>query len=252
MIKWASDMKITQSIYTTIYVIAFICDILFYYWYGKKHRVSGIKSVILLAWAYPLTLGWIYIQYWIASGFQSFGGKNLVRGMIYIPLIAYPLARKIKFSWSLESDLLAPAPCVAQGISHFGCMFTGCCCGYPWKYGIYNETYCDYRFPIQLVEALTSLIIVAVLVLREKRHGYRPDGYAYPLMSVMFGSTRFLYEFWRDNEKVMFGCSTLSFHALLMAVVGLIWIIILKVKEHRIPIQENTVSTGQKRKANVR
>ena len=39
-------------------------------------------------------------------------------------------------------------------------------------------------------------------------------------MLMLFGGTRFFLEFLRDNEKVLWGCSALAFHALLMLFVG--------------------------------
>ena len=85
----------------------------------------------------------------------------------------------------------------------------------------------DIRFPIQPIEALTAVAIVVFLFVRSKKKQYEPDGYEYPLMLVLFGSTRFLFEFLRDNDKMFWGISNLAIHALFMFVVGLIWIIIL-------------------------
>ena len=99
-------------------------------------------------------------------------------------------------------------------------------------WGIYNPLYKDIRFPIQPIEALTAVAIVVFLFLRAKRRNYVPDGFEYPLMLVLFGSTRFIFEFFRDNTKMILGCSNLAFHALFMFVVGVIWIAIAKKKQN--------------------
>ena len=65
---------------------------------------------------------------------------------------------------------------------------------------------------------------------RAKKRNYVPDGLEYPVMLVLFGSTRFLFEFLRDNEKMFWGISNLAIHALFMFVVGIIWIIVAKKK----------------------
>jgi prolipoprotein diacylglyceryltransferase len=52
-------------------------------------------------------------------------------------------------------------------------------------------------------------------------------------MLVLFGSSRFCFEFLRDNEKLLFGCSNLAFHALFMFVVGVLWLVLLKKKSKR-------------------
>jgi prolipoprotein diacylglyceryltransferase len=57
-------------------------------------------------------------------------------------------------------------------------------------------------------------------------------------MLVLFGSTRFLFEFLRDNEKMFWGISNLAIHALFMFVVGVIWIVIQKTKPNKAPTPE--------------
>ena len=99
--------------------------------------------------------------------------------------------------------------------------------------GIYNPFYQDYRFPIQPIEALAAIAIVVYLFWRAKRRNYIPDGLEYPIMLILFGSTRFVFEFFRDNYKMIWGISNLAFHALFMFVVGVIWIIVVKVREKK-------------------
>ena len=40
-------------------------------------------------------------------------------------------------------------------------------------------------------------------------------------MLILFGSTRFILEFFRDNNKVFLGLSDLALHALFMTIVGI-------------------------------
>ena len=61
-----------------------------------------------------------------------------------------------------------------------------------------------------------------------KKRNYEPDGLAYPLMLMLFGYSRFLLEFLRDNQKVVFGVSTLAIHALFMALVGTVVYVTIK------------------------
>lgn len=128
-------------------------------------------------------------------------------------------------------SLLSFGPLLVHGISHFGCIFFGCCSGYPCSFGIYNPFYKDIRFPIQPIEAITAVAIVAYLFYRAKKRSFVPDGLEYPIMLVLFGSTRFIFEFFRYGEKLIFGCSNLAFHALFMFVVGAIWIAAVKRKK---------------------
>jgi prolipoprotein diacylglyceryltransferase len=102
-------------------------------------------------------------------------------------------------------------------------MFQGCCHGYPWEYGIYNHQLGYKTFPIQPIEALVAVGIVLFIWLREKKKGFKVDGEAYPLMLILFGYSRFFLEFARDNEKLIWGISSLAIHALIMGIVGTVW-----------------------------
>ena len=78
-------------------------------------------------------------------------------------------------------------------------------------------------FPIQPIEAIVAVAIVLFTWLREKRSGFAVTGEHYPLMLILFGYSRFLLEFARDNEKVFLGISNLAIHALIMGIVGTAW-----------------------------
>jgi prolipoprotein diacylglyceryltransferase len=173
----------------------------------------------------------MFIMFWMESGFSTWGGNNIVRIFVYVPLIGMPVAKLLKIETKKTLSFLSFAPLLVHGVSHFGCIFFGCCSGYPCSFGIYNAFYQDYRFPIQPIEALAAVAIVIYLFYRAKKKNYIPDGKEYPLMLVLFGSSRFLFEFLRNNEKMFWGISNLAIHALFMFVVGVIWLIILRQRQ---------------------
>ncbi len=221
------------SLYYFFHVLGFATVAAFNVWYGKKYGISWHKALIFTAIVYSLTYLWIHVQFWIETGFKIWGGQNIVRGFVYVPLIAYPIARLMRMQWRKTCDFIAPCVCIAQGVSHVGCIFPGCCHGYPWQWGIYNNSLGVRTFPVQLLEAATAWIIVFVIVYRAYEKKYASDGVSYPLMLFLFGSTRFLWEFMRDNDKIFLGCSSLSFHALFMAAVGGAFLLILSCREKR-------------------
>ena len=210
-------------LYYGFHVMGFVFVFLFNAWYGRRRNIPIWKSTVTTIIVYSVTYVWIYILYWFESGFKNFGGNNIVRGFIYIPLIAYPVAKMLKINWTKMCDFIAPCVCLTQGISHIGCIFVGCCAGYPSNWGIYNHRYNGTAFPVQIFEAATALVIFAVLLYLNKRNNYKTNGKSFPLMLILFGSTRFLWEFARNNEKLWLGCSSLAFHALFMCVIGLMF-----------------------------
>ena len=229
----AAEAGLSQTIYNIFFALGFVsvlCTIVFY---GNKINLSLKKSLITVLIVYPAAVALMFFMYWAESGFKFFGGNNIVRVFVYVPVIAYPVAKLLKEEWKTLCDLLAFGPIAVHGISHFGCVFVGCCHGYPADWGVYS-TYSHTRlFPIQPIEAIAAVLIIVILLMRAKRNNYVPTAETYPLMLVMFGYSRFIFEFFRDNDKLIFGCSSLSFHALFMAIVGTIALIIIKNKKKR-------------------
>lgn len=223
--KWVYD----GFLYDVFFVLGFVAVFLFYLWRGKYFGVHPLRSVLLVAIVYPSVVLWMFVLYWIETG--NFGGNNIVRVFVYMPLFAIPAAKILKMSWKQACDILSPAVCVVHSVSHWGCIFAGCCHGYPSLWGIYSPQTRTLCFPSQPLEALTATFIIGILLWREKKNHYRVDGLSMPIMLMLFGSTRFFWEFFRDNEKIWLGCSSLAFHALFMAVVGFVMYVIIKKYE---------------------
>lgn len=240
MLKSIQGTLVADLLYYGFHVLGFLAVFCFNVWYGNKRKIPAGKSIITTLIVYGLTYIWIYIQFWIESGFQNFGGNNIVRGFVYIPLIAWPVSKLLKLSWAQMCDFIAPCVCLCHGVSHIGCIFTGCCEGFPSSWGLYNLRYDGLAVPVQLFEALTALVIFYRLVNVNKKMQFPTNGRSYPTMLILFGSTRFIWEFFRNNEKLWLGCSSLAFHALFMALVGAIWLIYLQKQQKAIPAKRRT------------
>lgn len=230
IIKDLYEMGLGKTFYDIFFALGFVSVLIGLIWFGKKLEFPLKKVAALVLVVYPLVVLWMFIMFWMESGFTTWGGNNIVRVFVYVPLIGLPVAKWLKMEKYRALSLLSFAPLLVHGVSHFGCIFFGCCQGYPCSWGVYNPFYQDIRFPTQPIEALTAVAIVFYLFYRAKKRNYIPDGFEYPVMLVLFGSTRFLFEFLRDNEKMFWGISNLAIHALFMFVVGVIWIVIAKKK----------------------
>ena len=238
MLERIQNSAVSDVLYYGFHVLGFVSVFFFNIWYGRKRDISPRTSALITLMVYSVTYVWIYIQFWAESGFTNFGGNNIVRGFVYVPLFVWPLSKLFKIPWSTLCDFVAPCVCLSQGVSHIGCIFGGCCAGYPCDWGIYNYRYDGNAFPSQLFEAATALLIVVYLLYHSKKRQYNTGGRAYPLMLVLFGSTRFLWEFARNNEKIWLGCSSLAFHALFMKIVGLDILLTISDREYKKEQQE--------------
>ncbi len=234
MIKFIYENGYSQTVYNIFIALCFVGVIVFGLWYGEKYKFSKKQSFIASLCILISTFAFIYLYHWLENGFQNFGGKNLVHGFIYIPLFAYPISRMLKLDWVCVCDFFAPLPSLAQGISKIGCTFAGCCHGYQSAFGIYNPATNKTTFPIQLVEGIAYLSIAFFIAYYSKRKNYKADGLSYSLMLILFGSSRFLFEFARDNRKLFLGCSPLALHAAFMALVGYIAFICITEKNEQL------------------
>lgn len=230
IIRAIADMGLGKTLYDVFFALGFVSVMSGLIWFGRKLELPLKKIVITVLIVYPVVVLWMFVMFWIESGFTAWGGNNIVRVFVYVPLVGLPVAKLLKVEKKKMLSLLSFGPLLVHGISHFGCIFFGCCAGYPCSFGIYNPFHKDFRFPTQPIEALGAVAIVAYLFHRAKKRNYVSDGMEYPIMLVLFGSSRFLFEFLRDNEKIWAGCSNLAFHALFMFIVGVAWIVLAKKK----------------------
>ena len=221
----------SSEIYYGFHALGFVAVLLFALWYGKRIDISRWKSAGIVFIAFPVLYVWMFVFYWLETGF--FGGNNIVRVFAYLPIVGYAVAKILKIEWRKVLDLLAYCPLIIHGICHFACIIEGCCYGYPCDWGIYNPFVKAYLFPIQPIEALTAWAIIFYLFYRHKRNKGTPDGLEAPIMLIQFGSTRFIWEFFRDNDKLIWGVSNLAFHALFMFVVGLVLYFSIKAYNKR-------------------
>ena len=158
-------------------------------------------------------------------------GINFVR-MIYLAgLYFWLLAKLFKDPYGDVSDFLTIKGAFFFGIVKFGCIFPGCCQGYPFAWGIYSNASNAICFPIQIIESLTLLLIGLLLLWMVKRNIGQGKLYAWFL--VIFGSTRFVFEFFRDNTKIWLNISELAIHAFIAVIVGAIVLFITKKKDQR-------------------
>lgn len=234
LLEWITVRGLVGFFYYSFHVLAFIGVFIMAVWYGKKLGMGAWKSIATFAIVYPLATLWKMVLFWIETG--KFGGENIVRLFIWVPVIAYFVAALLKIERRKMCDFLAPLVILSHAIGHIGCIFAGCCRGYPMPWGLYIVSTRTTHFPTQPLESLVAFAIVAYLLYRTKKLDYKPDGLQYPIMLMLFGGTRFFLEFLRDNEKIWMNISSLALHALLAFVIGIVAYVIVKKKNENVAI----------------
>lgn len=158
------------------------------------------------------------------DGLTSFGG--LIGGTVAAAI----WSRRARVSLVTLIDMLAIPVLVAHALGRVGCLFNGCCYGPPTSgpLGVHmvelNSPY-PFHQPAQLYD-MAMLLAGAWIASRLEARGLRP-GQSGALMLIVYGTSRFIFEFWRiEVSSTRWGSLPVTeaqAAALLMLVAGLIW-----------------------------
>lgn len=235
LIKWVASQGLSNDVYSTMGAVGFVISFVYSIYHGKRYGVSLWKMPIII-YLVDSGLGLIqsvngevleYIRRNHIFGIQT-ATMSIVRIFVFVPLVIFPLAKIFKIKWSKACDIIALYPLLMSGINQLPCMFTGCCAGYEIGWGLYNPRTHGYHFPTPILETVLTLSIFAYFVYRTHKSKFASDGKLYPLMIVMYGTMRFICEMLRDNEKIILGQSAMGIHAIIMVIVGYIWLYCIK------------------------
>lgn len=233
LIRTVAAAGLSGAVYYAFHVLGFVTIFVFNGFYGKKYKIPPWKSIALTIITYLIAYIWVYILAWIENSFTNWGANNIVRAFVWFPLIALLPVHFLKLDRKKAIDMVAPSAALVQAVSHIGCIFSGCCRGYPMNPGIYNPVVDTTLFPIQLVECAVALIVALCCIFYAWRNDFDGSGKVYPIFLILFGITRFGLEFLRENDKIVGNLSVLAVHAAIMVIVGIIWMIILHIKKRQ-------------------
>ena len=238
MFNWLSDIiegvynaGFSQAIYNIFFFGGFVGLTTYNLIVAKKYGLKKWKALLFTVIVYSVSVAWMFVMYWIFTG--TWGGNNIVRIFVWVPIFAYPAAKLLKIDYFKSCDFISPCLCINHGIAHLGCIFAGCCYGYPMEDGVFSPNTMYKTFPIQPIEAVIAIFIAVFIALREKKKDYKTDGLSIPIMLMMFGYSRFLLEFARDNDKLFSNISELALHALFAGIVGTVTYFIIKKKNEK-------------------
>lgn len=228
----------SNLVYDFFGILGIITATIFCVWLGRKFGIKLIHIIVILTITLIVTFFSIHIIIYDCLTFLSRYISvtfitSIIRTLLLIPMVGFWLSKILKIEWAKICDMLACVPMLIGSIGCFGCVFAGCCRGYPFEWGIYNARIHEKVFPVQLLNALIMLAIAGFLIYRAKRNNYISDGLSYPIMLILFGSTRFLTEFLSDNSKMYIGLSALAIHSILDLLIGSVsyFLIIHKAKK---------------------
>ena len=221
------------SLYRACYVLGFVAIFVFNTIYAKKYTIKPLKALVFTVVSYVLIFMWSYILAWVMNGFQ-WGHHNAIRVYIWMPLVLLLTSKLFHVDFKKSLEFIVPSTCIVYGIARIGCIFPGCCYGHFAKWGMYSAQAMYHCFPVQLCEAITALLIAVLIIHLAKRKAYSFEVCdLYPLMLILYGGTRFLWEFAANNEKVIGNISELALWALATFIIGCVWLTVVLIKKRK-------------------
>lgn len=149
---------------------------------------SVIVTLLLTATG---TLG-IYVWFFVEN--LEWGGRSFFGAVFLVPLVCIPAARILKINYGVLTDISAPAGCAMLALMKLKCYLDGCCRGIR----LYrDEMGVAHYFPSQLVELTNALVLCVILMILS--HDKKRTGCVYGWFFLLYGSTRFILNFFRSG-----------------------------------------------------
>ncbi|HYP00939.1 MAG TPA: prolipoprotein diacylglyceryl transferase [Pyrinomonadaceae bacterium] len=167
-------------------------------------------------------------------------------GFIGAVLTAYVLVRRYKLPWWRTADAFAPGIALGQAIGRQGCFAAGCCWGkptaLPWgvRFSELGQQVTGvpidaHLHPTQLYESFAAFLFFGLLIWLHRRKTF--NGQVILAYGVLYGATRFVIEFFRDDPRGdLLGLTSLthlSTSQLISLLVGITSLVVLVVRWRR-------------------
>ena len=191
-------------------------------WYGiALWKMIPASIAIIVTGVYGSQL-WFYIE----NGY--FEGRSLYGAVFFAPVVYLPLSLLIHIPYTKCLDFCAPTACMLLAVLKYECIKEGCCQGMV--IGL-DENLCYIRFPSQIVEAVAFIVVAIIPYCMSRNPKYR--GKIYPWSLVLYGSSRFVLNFFREiSEPYALGLSAGSFWSLCALIIGTAWLYLAAKKDN--------------------
>ncbi|HEX5474577.1 MAG TPA: prolipoprotein diacylglyceryl transferase [Vicinamibacterales bacterium] len=187
----------------------------------------GIWIIVAALLGAKLLLLAIYPRQYASAGLGGLLDLARSGGVFYGGLLAavgaaiWYVRRHRLALWS-TADVFAPAIALGHGVGRLGCLLAGCCYGrpttVPWAVTFHSQVaHANVGTPLgialhptQLYESGAELVILAILLTRERR-GRQFPGRTFWTYVLLYGIARFVIEFYRgDNRGTVFSVLSTS------------------------------------------
>lgn len=156
-------------------------------------------------------------------------GANYFGSLFVIPIIWVILSVYYGSNPLEQLDFISTCLPLYLIFAKLACFAAGCCGGLYWEDGLYNTKYDENQIPVQLIETFWGLLIFIILIQYRKK---AKTGTIFPMYTILYCATRFLSEFLRREDNILWILKKYHILCLIGIVYGIIlWIIIAKYRD---------------------
>lgn len=192
----------------------------------KYYQITYIKTVVLAVLLTLAGLSGTKIMYWLESG--SWGGESFFGAILLVPLLMLLASGILQIPVGTILDMCAPAECIMLALMKVRCSYFGCCKGRI----LHITENLEFRFPSQLVEMLSALILMYILLRIIKKDKHRNQIYA--CYMILYGISRFILNLFRLTVPFVWIIPAGNFWSLISIVLGIIWFFLVKKNKKNI------------------
>lgn len=149
------------------------------------------------------------------------GGTSFYGAVFFAPFLMILVSRPLRISASDLLDLCAPSECIMLFLLKIHCYVNGCCYGKIMKIDSSGNV---VRFPSQLTESVSALVLMLVLIWIIRSGKFR--GVIYCWYMVLYGLIRLILNQMRETQPFVLGLSGGSFWSLISIGTGIFLIFI--------------------------
>ncbi len=174
--------------------------------FGYSLRQATFYSVFTLVFGYLsaiITAALKHVMLSYASG-GAYSDTEFLRNYgipIFLPVFYLIYCALRKDDFRKVTDYVAPSVYSVMTFVKVGCVFWGCCYAKEDPHGIWSAVAGYKTFPVQLYDAISSLIIFGLCILLIYKLADRHRGYVYPIGGMLFALTKGFWESFRVHES---------------------------------------------------
>ena len=234
--------------YNTMFFLGLVSVIVFYQL--LKRRFSFNKGRAFFYSIFTLVFG--FLSAWMTAKIEN-GMLFAVSGGAYDHfenLRNYGIPMFLPIFWLIYcllcrepfkklTDYLAPSVYSVMTFVKIGCTLGGCCYGEPDQHGIWNADLGYKTFPVQIYDAISSFVIVIILIVLIYTIGKKHTGYIYPIGGILFALTKGFWEGYRvhstpwEKNYMDTGFTFWQFWMAILFICCLLWLVLTVVRDKK-------------------